>query len=809
MNALLQDFRYALRTIVNRPLYAFVTVLVLALAIGANTTVFSVFNGFFLRPLPYADDDRLVMVYNTYPRMGLEMAATSIPDYLDRREQAESLENLAIYTVDSRTLGGAGSPQQVLVSRASPSLFDVLGIAPQIGRAFTEDEASPGNEHVIVLSYALWNTQFGARADIVGKDVMLDGEPFRVVGVMPRGFGFPNLDLEAWVPFAFTAEQMSDDQRGQEFSMSVGRLRAGATIEGLNGELDAIVRRNVELGRLADGASYVETSGFTGRAQPLRDMIVGDLERMLVILQGIVLAVLLIACANVANLQLARMAGRRKELSVRAALGADRGTLARLVLMESLVVAAAGAAVGLAIAYGGLDLVRALGLDLARQGFEFALDTTVLVFTAGIALLAAVASALLPLTTLLRDDLVRAVQEAGRLGSGGRRAHGFRSGLVVVQIAASVALLVGAGLLTKSFYRMQAEGVGFEAENVWTARIEVPQTRYPDDVAAVRFYEGALAELAALPGVSAAGFTSSLPFSGTNWQGSYAIDGYTLRDGTPPPHGQHRSVSEGYLPSLGIPVVMGRNFDRDETERVVLVDQLFVNRFFPEGNGLGQRVRLDQGEWHTIVGVVPTVKHESLAEQPSKETIYWHYTQMPSFEGVITLRTALPPEEVTRAASNAILRVDPDVPLSNVMSMHARVVGSLGAQRASMVLTVVFAGVAFALAVIGIYGVLTWAVTQRHGEIGVRMALGARGADIVQMVVKQGGRLTALGLVLGIAGAVVLGRLLASQIQDVSPVDPVVFAVAVIGLGVAAMLASWMPAHRAARIDPMQALREE
>jgi predicted permease len=559
----LQDCYYGIRALGKRPAYAAVTIAVLALAIGANTTVFSVLNGFFLRPLPYADDDRIAMIYNTYPRMGLEMAGTSIPDYFDRREQANLLEELAIYTGGSRTLGGDGSPEQLLVLSASPSLFDVLGVAP------------------------------------------------------------------------------------------------------------------------------------------------------------------------------------------------------RLV-------------------------------------------------TAGVAVLAAIGSALLPLASLFREDLARAVQEAGRLGSGGRRAHGFRSALVVVQIAASVALLVGAGLLTKSFYRLQSEQTGFDSANVWTARIAVPATRYPDGASIAQFYEHALEELAALPGVTEAGYTSILPFAGMNSQGSYTIDGYTPPDGASPPHGQQRVVSEGYLPSLGIPVVKGRNFERNESEPVVLVDEVFVDQFFPDDNVLGQRLRMEfPGEWYTIAGVVPTVKHSGLDEDPSKETIYWHYKQDPVRSGVITLRTALPPDQVTGAATAAILRVDPDVPVSNVMSMEARVVDSLGPQRAPMALMLVFAGVAFTLAVIGIYGVLTWAVTQRHGEIGVRMALGAKAADIVRMVLTQGTRLIVIGLAFGVAGAFALGRLMSSQIYDVSAADPTVFAVAVIGLTTAALLASWLPARRASRIDPMLALREE
>jgi predicted permease len=809
---LLQDFRYALRAFAKRPQYALVTILVLAVAIGANTTVFSIFNGLLLRPLPYPDENRLVAIYNTYPKMGLDMAGTSIPDYLDRRERAPTLENLAIYNTALQTLSGDGPPEQIQLTRASPSLFSVLGVMPVLGRGFAAEDAVPGNEQVVILSHRLWNTRFGARADVLGSDLQLDGRPFRVIGVMPERFGFPDTNMDAWMPFAFTPEQISDAERGTEFSFSIGRLRPGATIEGLNAEMDAIVRANLELGRLQSTA-FIETTGFTGRARLLRDMAVGNLEQMLWILQGIVLGVLLIACANVANLQLARMAARRKELAVRAALGADRRRLARLVMVESLVLAVVGGALGLALASGGLELVRALGLDRANEGFEFVLDARVLGFTAGAALVAALVSGLLPLIGLVREDLARAVNEAGRLGGGGRAAHGFRSGLVVVQIGVSVALLVGAGLLTKNFYHLQQEGAGFDSESVWTARVVLPQTRYRDEAAMARFFERALEGLSALPGVIDAGYTSTLPFSGNNSQGSYVVDGYTPPEGVAPPHAQQRSISEGYLPSLDIPVIRGRNFTATETELVAIVDENLANKYWPDGDALGQRVRNDfadpQGGWHSVVGIVPAIKQGSLAEDPVKETVYWHYKQRPRPGGVFTLRTLLPPEQLTRAAGDAVLRIDPGIALFNVMSMDARVRQSLGSQRAPMVLTFVFAAVAFVLSIVGIYGVLTWAVTQRSGEIGVRLALGAQGRDVVKMILRQGARLIVVGLAFGVAGAVGLGSLLASQLRDINAVDPTVFAIAITGLAAAALFASWLPARRASRVDPMLALRQE
>jgi predicted permease len=739
---------------------------------------------------------------------------TSVPDYLDRREQARSLESLAIYRREERTLSGGMTPEQLLLTLASPSLFSVLGVQPLAGRSFTDEEATPGNERVVVLSYRLWSTRFGARADVVGSDVRLDGEAFRVVGVMPQNFAFPNADVDAWVPFAFTPEQTTDANRGRDFANSIGRLRPGATTGTLHAELDAIIQRNLQSGRL-QFPGFVDMTGFTGRAERLRDRAVGDLEPTLLLLQGIVLAVLLIACANVANLQLARLTARRKEMAIRASLGAAPGRLARLLLLEAFVLAALGAAAGVMLALGGLELVRVLGLDRASDGFAFVLDATVIGFTAGAALLAALVAGALPLVVLMRQDLMRIVHEAGRLGGGGRSTHGIRGALVVVQIAASATLLVGAGMLTKSFYQLQQEGAGFVAENVLTARIALPQARYADDDARTRFYAEALEALGALPGVNVAGFTSILPFSGVNSGSTVFVDGYAQADGAPPPTAQLRSISEGYLPSLAIPIIRGRNFAATETERVAIVDDNMARTYWPDRDALGQRVSINapggdgEVEWHTVIGVVPAVKHASLAEEASTATIYWHYRQQPQSSGVFSLRTTLPPERLMQSARDAIQRIDQELALYDVMAMDARLTRALGPQRAPMVLTLVFSVAAFALAIIGIYAVLTWAVTQRIGEIGVRMALGAAAADVVRMVLKQGVKLTVIGLVVGTLGALALGRLMQSQVRDVGVADPLVLSVALTSLAAAALLASWLPARRASRIDPVDALRPE
>ena len=808
---MLQDIRQALRSLAKRPSSAILTVVVFALAIGANTTVFSVFNGFFLRPMPFPDD-RLVMIYGSAPKGGVDDVGMQVGGYLDLRTQVPALEEAAIFTQADRTLQGELVQQQISLTRASPSLLTVLGVAPALGRGFSEDEVVPGNERVILLSHRLWTTRFGGRVDAVGEDVRLDDEPFRIIGVMPEGFGFPHANIDAWVPFSYTFAESGEAQAlDDDYTEGIGRMRPGSTLEGLNAELDVLARNLIAS---SDFGALMEEAGYTIRAEALRDYVNGDLRQRLLVLQGLVLAVLLIACANVANLQLARLTARRKELAVRAALGAGTRRIARLVVLESVLLALAGACAGLALAYCGIELVRVLGLEGADAGFELALDARVVAVTLGAALVAALLSALLPLLALRRDDLARAVQESGRANTGGVAMQRWRSGLVVVQLALGVAILAGAGLLTKTFYDLLREGPGFEPAGVWSARVEFPTgSRYEDDAARARFFEQVLSELRALPGVAVGGFTTVLPFMFSDYGATVVVDGRQPQDGPAVQVAQLHSIDHGYFAALGIPVVGGRNFAADETERVAIVDERFARAHWPDGNALGERLRNTaepSADWYTIVGVVPAVKHNGFTGDEYGQTVYWHYAQRlpPKGTGMFVLRTALPVESLTPAVEAVLERIDRTVALTDVVPMQVRVLDALGPQRAPMVLTLVFAAIAVALAVIGVYGVLAWAVARRVGEIGVRMALGARGADVLRMVMKQGARMIVAGVVLGTAGALALGRVLAAQIPEIAAADPLVLAGAALTLTAAALLASWLPARRAARVDPLQALRE-
>jgi len=827
---LLQDLRYSLRTLASRPSFAIIAILTLALGIGANTAIFSVIHGMYLRPLPYPAGDRLVSVYNTYPKMGMENAGTSIPDFLDRRKDAPSLEDLAIYSGQSYNLAESGAtPERLPGQRVSPSFFSTLQVAPALGQAFTEAHAVPGQDKVAVISHALWSNRFNADPGVLGRDVRLNGEPFRVVGVMPEGFAFPNSQVQVWVPFAFSTDQMSDNERGNEYSNSIGRLKPGATIEALNREMDTIVARNVE--RLNspqfNAVDFIERTGFTGRAESLREVQVGAARTMLLVLQGAVAMVLLIACANVANLMLTRVVARQKELSVRNALGATRWRIARQLLVDALLLSACGAVLGLVLAYGSIGLMPALGIGSANGAgdYAFRIDGSVLLFALGAAVTAGVLAAVLPMYSLLRLNINDVIKEGGRLGSGGRRAAASRNVLVIAQIALATTLLIGAGLLLKSFKQLQDQSPGFDASGVLTAMVSLPQAKYPDDAARARFFDDALRRLRALPGVQQAGFVQSLPFSGNNSSGSYNIEGYTAAAGEAAPHAMQRNVDEQYFRAMSIPLLQGRVFteaDTLEAGHVVIVDRLLAEKYFPGKDPIGQRLTRDGlgvptdgavdgdgPDWSTVVGVVGTIKHGELKEETRKETVYWPLRQTPQGQGAFVVKTAGSTDALIKPVRDAILAVDPEQPVFGVQTLDERIESSLSQQRAPMLLLGFFALVALVLSAIGIYGVLAYSVGQRTGELGVRMAIGAGRPHILKLILRHGAILTVVGLVLGLMGAFAGGQAMRSQLFGVSGADPGIFALVTLFLAAIAMFSCWLPARRATRVDPLAALRHE
>jgi predicted permease len=822
LTELLQDLRYGARVLLAKPGFTLAALLTLALGIGANTAVFSVVDALLLKSLPYPDSAQLVEIHNSYPNNDLPIAGDSIPDYLDRREQASALADSALYSQASYNLAVDGAPQRLNGISTTPSLFSTLGVGASLGRVLLDADATAGNEHVVVLSHGLWRNQFGADPAIVGRDVRLNGAAYRVTGVMPEGFFFPDRQAQLWTPSVFTDKQRSDDERGHEFSDMVARLKPGATIAELDAQMAAIVQHNVErvsgTERGRGWKHFVETSGFTGRARTLRDAWIGDLRPTLWLLQALVACVLLIACANVANLMLTRVSARQKELSVRSALGAGRVRLARQLLVESLLLAFGGGAIGVGFAWAGVALIAALGLGAPSDSFSIAIDARVLAFAFAAALATGLLFGLFPVISLVRGRSLDALKEGGRGNSTGPAARSLRNTLVVVQTAMAVALLGVAGLLIRSFVEVQRQDPGFTTDNVLSASIDLPASRYADDASRGIFYDRLLDEVRALPGVMSAGLVSSVPFSGNDGSASYLVEGLDASR-TTMPHGYVQMIDEDFFSALKIPVLRGRAFTRADapgTPLVAVVDELLVKKYFRDKDPIGQRVAFDydttgggKTKWLTIVGVVPTIKHERLSEQTSKETIYFYYRQQPFEQATLALRTEQSPSALVAPLRAALLRVDPEQPVYDIRTMSERVALSLDSRRTPMLLLMLFAGVALALSAVGIYGVLAFAVALRTGEIGVRLSLGAKRRDIVRLVLGDGGRLTALGLALGLAGAVAIALAMRAQLFGVGVADPTTLAAVVAVLGATALVACWLPARRAARIDPIVALRHE
>jgi predicted permease len=822
LSHILQDLRYGFRVLASKPGFTLAAVLTLALGIGANTAVFSVIHGLLLRPMPYADDTRLVEVYNTYPKNDLINAGVSVPDYLDRHDQDTALEDSGLFYPQSFNLNAQGGPERLNGAVATPSVFSMLGVPAALGRTFNSEEGKLGNEHVIVLSFPLWKNVFGGDKNIVGRDVVMNGANYRVVGVMPESFFFPDRKTQLWTSFAFTDEQRSDKERGHEFSGMVGRLKPGATIDQLDAQMDAIVQRNVDrIGSTAVGVGwkqFVASSGFSGRSRSLRTAYIGDLRPMLWLLQALVTCVLLIACANVANLMLTRLSARQKELSVRAALGAGRARIARQLLIESLLLSLFGGVVGLGIAYASVAAIGALGLGGQSENFAIDIDASVLVFALLLAVGTGVLFALFPLLSLRQGASLSGLKEGGRGNSAGPAVGRLRGALAIVQTAMAVALLGMCGLLIRSFIEVRQQSPGFVSENILSASIDLPKNRYPDDASQARFEERLLQEVRTLPGVKSAGLVSSMPFAGNDGSESYLVEGRDPKEGATP-HGFLQVIDEDFFKTMQITLLQGRSFEPSDTatsQGVAVVDEILVNKYFRGQNPIGKRISQEydatdpsKTHWLTIIGVVKTVKHERLSENTIKETIYRYYKQLPSPYVTLALRSDVALSSLIAPLRAALQRVDPEQPVFDIRSMTERIAMSLDDRRTPMLLLIVFAGVALALSAVGIYGVLAFGVAMRTGEIGVRLSLGANRGDILRLVLRDGGKLTLVGLALGLVGAIGIAFVMRSQLFGVGVVDPLSLILVLVLIGGTALLACWLPARRAANVSPIEALRHE
>ncbi|PYR90770.1 MAG: ABC transporter permease [Acidobacteria bacterium] len=807
----MHDFRYALRALRKQPIFTLVAVLTLTLGIGANTAIFSLLYQILLRPLPYPDAGRLVFVWNTYPGINLPQASVSIPDYLDRRAQAPAVEDATLFTRRSANLNEGGNPEQLGALAVTPSFFSALQRYPFLGRGFSDDEAKPNADKFAILTYGLWTSHYASDRGIVGRDIRVNGEAYRVVGVLPADFELPARNVALLIPFSFTPEQMSDNARGNEFSSMIARLRPGATIAQADAQFKTIVDRNIE--RLPARAAFAKTSGFGGFAVSMRDQIVGDVRAALYVLQAGVIVVLLIACANVANLLLMRATARSRELAIRSTLGAGQWRILRQLLTEGIVLSIGGAAGGLVLGLIGVKALIAISTTEIPGSPDASLHPAVLLFTAGLALLTGLVFGIAPAITIARGNAAAYLKDDSTRGTSGRSTGATRGLLVIAETALAVVLLICAVLLIKSFARLQDVNPGFSTDNVLTAQLALPASRYPDDGARVAFWTRALDKVRSIPGVTSAGLTTNVPFNGNVSSGSYSIVGLNQAPGDPAPHGRQEVVGGEYFKAMQIPLVAGRLFgdgDTRDAPPVIVIDEYLVKKYFAARSPLGAQIQRGgpTSPKFTIVGVVGTINSIDLGQPVTKERIYYPATQAAPRTMALVLKTGLDPQALVPQVRAAVREIDPEQPIADVRTLDQWVARSLQTRRTPMTLLALFGAVALVLSAIGIYGVLAFGVAQRVREFGIRQALGADRGSILSLVLTQGLRTAGAGIVLGVILAVLVTRYLESLLFGVTSRDPVVFAgVAAVLLGVA-IAACYIPARRATEVDPMVALRE-
>jgi putative ABC transport system permease protein len=805
------DLRYAMRSLRKHPGFTAVVLATLALGIGANAAIFSVVNAVLLRPLPYEGADRIVVIWGDLHRPGLNEIPASAGEYADYRDRSHAFDEIAVYDTAGFNLTGVGEPERLDGAIVTASLFPLLGAPAQAGRTFTTAEEHPGRNDVAIIGHALWVRRFNANPGIVGQVVSIDGRPTQIVGVMPAAFRFPDPAVEIWKPLLLDAEALSEDNRGSHGYTALARLRPGATLAQARADLAGVTATF----KAEHPLNY--RTGFSVALRPLRDDIVGDTGRPLLILLGAVALLLLIACANVSNLLLARAASRRKEIALRTALGASRGRLVRQLLTESVLIAVAGGTLGLVLASWCVDLLIALAPDTIPRLHEVTLDRRVVLFTALVSLATGVLFGIVPALRASGLSLNETLKDGGRSGESAMHGRAGRV-LVVSEVALSLVLLAGAGLLVHSFARVQRVEPGFDARGTLTLRLSLPDSRYTTFEKGDRFFDALFAALRARPDVHAVAAASALPFSGVGGSRTFHIEGREPKRPEDQPEEQLRIVTDGYFQTMRIPVVKGREFtDRDRLSgpRVAVVNDALARRHFPGESPIGHRVAFsrDEPHWYEIVGVVANIKHRGLdaADRPElyvpyRQPLFANWTVRPM---QVVVRTAGDPLMAAATVRREIARLDAEQPISDVRTMDERIGRSLESRRFNMILLAVFAALALALAAIGIYGIIAYAVTERTHEIGVRLALGAQRRDVMSMIVVQGMAMTAAGTVVGMLSALLATRLMSSLLFGVSASDPITFAAIPVLLAVVALVACYVPARRATRVDPLVALRTE
>jgi putative ABC transport system permease protein len=818
MQTLWQDLRYGARMLFKRPGFTLIAVLTLALGIGANTAIFSVVNGVLLRPLPYKGPDGLARVYSEFPTMNLRKFWISPPEYLDIQKEAKSWESIGAWATNGVNIAATGAPIRVAAVGVTRSLIDTLGVQPSLGRNFTPGEDTVGGPRVAIISHALWQRAFGGQSDIIGKEIMVDARPFNVVGVMPQGYAFPpgsNQPAEVWTPLQF--DPANPGNRGSHFLYLIGRLKPGTTLDQARSEMETLMAgwKDESRARHLLQAKFHPVLMF-----PLHEDVVGGAKSAVLMLLGAVAFVLLIACANVASLLLARAEARHREFAVRLALGAGRWRMLRQFLTEGVILVLLGAACGVSLAQGGLKMIMAAAPDSVPRTGEIKIDLLALAFTLGVSTLAVFIFALAPMAQLRERNLADWLHGSGKGAGAGPSSQLLRKGLVVTEIALALVLVVGSGLMLRAFWKLRSVDLGFDPFGALSLTVDLPSSAYPV-AEQLRFSQTLQSKLASIPGVKSAAMSSELPPLRPIDASDTDIEGYQ-----PGPNEPSRGnvdfwnvISDDYFKTMGIRLTEGRLFepsDRNEnSQRVAVINQALAKRYW-QGSPIGRRLSpmvSNDSNWFTVVGVVEDTKNLGV-DKPAGTELYFLEPQVSKLFGGVSrqnfvVRAEGDPSLIAGAVRAAAREIDPALPIFGMQPMSDTVADSLARPRFLSLLLGAFSVISLAMAAVGIYGVMSYSVSRRTQEIGVRVALGARSSDVLKMVLGQGIKLAAVGVGIGLAGAFALTRVMSTLLFEVSVTDPTTFAAVVTLLAFVTLLACYIPARRATKVDPMIALRRE
>lgn len=823
MRTLLQDLKYGVRMLLKKPAFTAIALLALMLGIGANTAIFSVVNAVLLRDLPFEKPDQLLFLNEQDSKM--DTMSVSYPNFTDWRQQNQVFENIGVYNRSSYNLTGTGEPERLQATQMSADIFAALKVKPLLGRLYTNEEDKPGANNVVVLGYGVWQRRFGGDANIVNKTITLNDKSYTVLGVMPEWLRFPSR-VDIYVPVGPLSDSASWKSRGNHPGLlGVARLKPGVTID----------QAKADMGRIAAGLEkqYPDSNSGNGvRIRTLKEVVVGDIDRALWVFLGAVGFLLLIACANVANLLLARATTRQREIAVRAALGASRWRIIRQLLIESVVLAVLGGALGLLIANWGVTFILAISNNSIPRQAEIGLDTRVLLFTLAISISTGIIFGLIPALQSSKLQLHETLKESGRSLAGGK--SWARNSLVVAEVALTLILLIGAGLLIRSFYQLSQVNPGFDYSSLTSFSVSLPEKKYKAEQQQINFYNPLIERLKNLPGVQYVSVASGLPLGNNGWQTSFIVEGKPVPEPKDMPLMEACLISPDYFKAMNIPLIKGRYFnDQDNRDHLknkdlskleeiqqfiaglnaVIIDQEFARRYWPGEDAIGKRIKLGgpgaDNPAATVIGIVGRVKMEGLSTDSNRVQGYFPFAQIPQRSMTVVIKGTSDPNQIIGAARKEVLNIDSSQPIYGIKTMEEIRSESVAPEKLNLTLLGLFSGIALILALVGIYGVMSYSVTQRTHEIGIRMALGARAGDVLKMIIGQGMKLALVGVVIGLIGAFALTRLMEQLLFGVKPTDPLTFGAIALLLSVVAFLACWLPARRATKVDPMVALRYE